>query len=121
MLVLAGNATAVATRILASMYLDVTQQAVVTAVLVGNNNTLSNLEQGPALDTTNATAYNISQAVSAANLSASIVTSALEQAVAASVSNVQNGSDPAILIQAAVLLGQNEPAVTQGFAMVMSF
>ena len=101
------------------MYLDVTQQAVVTAALVGNNNTLSNLEQGPAQDTTNATAYNISRAISAANLSASVVTNAFEQAIAVSIPDVQSGSDPAILIQAAVLLGQSRPAVMQGFARVM--
>ena len=103
------------------MYLDVTQQAVVTAVLVGNSNTLSNLQQGVLQDTTNATAGNISQAISTARLSALVVSSALEQAIAVSIPGVQTGSDPAVLIQAAVLVEQAQSAVTQGFARVITF
>lgn len=114
----AGNATAVAALILASMTLDVTQQDVVSAVIY--NESLSQLQDGVAQDTTNTTAHAIAQAILTANLSGEIVTQALSMAIAQSIEGVSVSADPAIIIEAAILVNQAQ-SVTPGFVMVTSF
>lgn len=116
--VYAGNATAVAALILASMTLDVTQQDVVSAVIY--NESLPQLQDGVAQDTTNTTAHAIAQAILTANLSSDIITQALSMAIAQSIEGVSVSADPAIIIEAAILVNQTQ-SVTPGFVMVTFF
>ena len=94
------------------MLLDVSQQGVVVSVLYGNNET--SLNNSGAHDTTNATAQQIAQAILHANVSSQ---QAVEQSIAQSIASVSTGSDPAIIIQAAVL-GNETEAVNQAFQLV---
>ena len=116
--VYAGNATAVAALILASMTLDVTHQDVVSAGIY--NESLALLQTGGAQDTTNTTAHAIAQAILTANLSSQIITQALSMAIAESIEGVSVSGDPAIIIEAAILVNQTQ-SVTPGFVMVTFF
>lgn len=110
-----GNATAVAALISASVTLDVSQQDVVAAVLAGNNDTLTFLQDGKADDTTNDTAANIADAIGSANLTSQVAAHALEIAIAQSVEELRQ-ADSGIIIQAAIL-SNNSQAATPAFIM----
>lgn len=101
------------------MTLDVSEQDVVITILAGNNETLGLLQDGIGQDTTNATAHDIAQAIVKANVSSTVLAQALEAAIAQSIADVEDGADPAIIIQAAVLVNQTQ-AVLPGFNMVTS-
>ena len=111
-----GNATALAALISASMTLDVSQQDIVAAVLLGSNVTSTLLLGGTTYDTTNATAANIADAIGSANLSSQVAAQAFEIAIAQSIEDLPQ-ADPGVIIQAAIL-SNNTQAVTPGFNMV---
>ena len=113
----AGNAAAIAALVYASMTLDVSHQDVVLGVLAGNNETLGLLQGSIAQDTSNTTAHSIQQAILAANLSSQVVAGALGMAIAQSMEDVEDDADPAIIIQAAILVNQTQ-AVSHAFNMV---
>lgn len=105
----AGNATAMAALISASMLLDVTQHDVVASVLYGNNTLL---QDGFTHDTTNQTSQQIAQAILHANVSAQELNQALVLATAQSIGDISSGSDPAIIIQATVLANRTDTVTT---------
>ena len=113
----AGNATAIAALIYASMTLDVSHQDVVLGVLADNNGTLGLLQGGIAQDTSHSTAQSIQQAILAANVSSQVIAGALGMAIAQSMEDVEDDADPAIIIQAAILVNQTQ-AVSHAFNMV---
>ncbi len=101
------------------MTLDVSQQDVIAAVLLGSDVTSTLLQDGTADDTTTATAANIANAIGSANLLSQVAAQAFEIAIAQSIEDLPQ-ADPGIIIQAAIL-SNNSQAVAPGFAMVSTF